>query len=77
MNELDHIARSRSEHRGHPVAVVQIGDGDALVLDYDDASKPFPADTSAGEWSRVDKDGLWRGREAGRLSSEPEYPDAA
>ena len=66
-SDLEQIAVARSEARGHPVVVVQIGDGEAAVLDYDDASKPYPPDTTSDEWSFVDDEGLWRGREAGRV----------
>lgn len=64
------LALSRSEARGHPVVVVRIGDAHATVLDYDDASTPFPSDTEPDEWSRVDREGLWRVREAGRVPVE-------
>jgi hypothetical protein len=76
-SDLEQLATARSEARGHPVAVVQIGDGEAAVLDYDDASKPYPPDTTSDEWSSVGEEGLWRGREAGRVTAGPEYPDAA
>src|SRR5215831_12716075 len=51
----DRLARDRSEARRHPVAVVQIGDAQALVIDYDDASKPYPPDTTSDDWDRVDE----------------------
>jgi len=51
----DRLARDRSEARRHPVAVVQIGDARALVIDYDDASKPYPPDTTSDDWDRVDE----------------------
>ena len=76
-SDLEQIATARSQARGHPVAVVTIGDGDALVLDYDDVSKPFPPDTAVDEWERVGDEVLWRVREAGRVVTGPEYPDAA
>ena len=71
-SDLEQIAVARSEARGHPVAVVQIGDGETAVIDYDDTSKPYPPDTTSDEWSSVGEEGLWRVREAGRVPVEPD-----
>ena len=75
-SDLEQIAVARSEARGHPVAVVQIGDGEAAVLDYDDASKPYPSDTTSDEWQTRGRRGAlaWprsRARSRRRLIDRP------
>jgi hypothetical protein len=51
--------------RGHPVAVVQLGDGPARVLDYDSTHLPVPTDAPLDEWADVGDGEHWRVREAG------------